>query len=125
MLEMTAASAAENLERLAKDFEEVGTPGNAKILRFAASVLRRVASGELAPVIHAHWEWFERQNGNPLDGIDYDWGWRCSKCKEELEPDDYDSPKNPPKIKRCPYCDALMDEPVVSQTQNEKDDSRE
>ena len=56
MNEMTAANAAENLERLANDFKEVGTPGNAKILRYAASILRRVASGELAPVIHAHWE---------------------------------------------------------------------
>jgi hypothetical protein len=52
MNEMTAGEVAENLERLAKDFEEVGTPGNARILRYSASILRRVASGELAEVVH-------------------------------------------------------------------------
>ena len=32
------------------------------------------------PVRYAEWEWFDELNGNPLEGQDRDWGWRCSGC---------------------------------------------
>lgn len=60
------------------------------------------------PVRHAEWEWFEELNGNPLEGQDRDWGWRCSGCKTEL-PDDYDDPDCKPELKYCPECGAKMD----------------
>lgn len=53
--------------------------------------------------------WFERQNGNPLDGYDYDWGWKCSACDYEYPPEyDYDDPENQPKNNFCPNCGANM-----------------
>lgn len=60
------------------------------------------------PVRHAEWEWFDELNGNPLEGQDRDWGWRCSGCKTEL-PDDYDDPDCKPEMKYCSECGAKMD----------------
>lgn len=60
------------------------------------------------PVRHAEWEWFEELNGNPLEGEDRDWGWRCSGCKTVL-PDDYDDPDRKPGLKYCAECGAKMD----------------
>jgi hypothetical protein len=98
MPEITAAEAAANCERLANDFEEVGTPGNAKILRYAASVLRRAASGELAEVVHAHWiGGYFCKNGQ--------WDYtppECSNCHNTVT--------NGVSL-YCPNCGALMDEP--------------
>lgn len=94
MPEMTLLEAAKNLERLANDFEEVGTPGNAKILRYASSILRRVASGEYAPVVHGYWV---RINDTQEQ--------MCSECGQSYDiyayrQDDYT---------HCPSCGALMD----------------
>ena len=49
------------------------------------------------------WVWFEEKYGNPSDGYDYDWGWRCSNCMTIL-PDDFDDPENYPKINYCYNC---------------------
>lgn len=65
-------------------------------------------SGDIMTARHAEWEWFDELNGNPLEGQDRDWGWRCSGCKTAL-PDDYDDPDCKPKIKYCPECGAKMD----------------
>lgn len=61
-----------------------------------------------APEVHGRWEWYEKENGNPISGRDYDWGWRCSNCKTPL-PDDYDDPDKNPKLKFCNECGARMD----------------
>lgn len=72
-----------------------------------------------APVIIAHWEWYEE----PYDSLlspDGNYGWRCSHCKQDLAiilndslPGAYidlDDPDNPPsKLMCCPYCGAKMD----------------
>ena len=58
---------------------------------------------------HGRWFWFEKRNGNPLTGYDYDWGWECSVCQSVL-PDVYDNPDEVPKIAFCPYCGAKMGE---------------
>lgn len=55
----------------------------------------------------AEWEWFDEDIGNPLDGIERDWGWRCSKCGYIL-PDDFDDPDSPPKMKYCSACGRAM-----------------
>lgn len=57
------------------------------------------------------WTWFDIERGNPADGNDRDWGWKCSVCQEVL-PDDYDDPEKLPKIRFCPYCGAKMDKEV-------------
>jgi len=58
--------------------------------------------GEIAPVIHAHWE--------PciLPVLQVDW-FRCSWCKKEAIQLVFDIPA---KTERCPYCGAIMDEEV-------------
>lgn len=65
-------------------------------------------SGDVMTARHAEWEWFDELNGNPLEGQDRDWGWRCSGCKTVL-PDDYDDPDCKPKMKYCSECGAKMD----------------
>lgn len=76
----------------------------------AEAKLRRQAEKlkDCEPVRYAEWEWFDELNGNPLEGCDRDWGWRCSYCKTEL-PDDYDDPDCKPKMKYCSECGAKMD----------------
>lgn len=59
-------------------------------------------------VVRGDWEWFDEKHGTPIDGYDYYWGWRCSKCKKELS-DEYDNPDIQPKINFCPNCGAKMD----------------
>lgn len=66
-----------------------------------------IHTADVEPVRHAEWEWFGELNGNPLDGQDRDWGWRCSGCKTVL-PDDYDDPDLKPSLKYCPECGAKM-----------------
>ncbi len=63
---------------------------------------------EASPMRRGRWTWYEKQNGNPLTGYDYDWGWECSACQTTL-PDDFDNPDERPQIKFCPYCGAKMD----------------
>lgn len=55
----------------------------------------------------SEWEWFDEDIGNPLDGIERDWGWRCSKCGYIL-PDNFDNPDSPPKMKYCSACGRAM-----------------
>lgn len=55
----------------------------------------------------ACWEWFDEETGNPLDGYEREWGWRCSACGHVL-PDDYDDPDTPPKMNFCSNCGADM-----------------
>lgn len=55
----------------------------------------------------AEWEWFDEDIGNPLDGIERDWGWWCSKCGYIL-PDNFDNPDSPPKMKYCSACGRAM-----------------
>lgn len=55
----------------------------------------------------AEWEWFDEETGNPIDGIEREWGWKCSKCGNAL-PDDFDNQDYPPKIEFCPFCGRAM-----------------
>ena len=71
MPEMTAADAAEKLEEFIH-YPKLGYAKNEDItlFQYAASILRRVASGELAPVIHAHGQRYCENCGAILDGKD-------------------------------------------------------
>lgn len=63
-------------------------------------------------VWRGEWEWYDEEVGAPLEGIERDWGWRCSKCKVVL-PDDFDDPDNPPAMSFCQRCGAPMTDEAV------------
>lgn len=49
------------------------------------------------------WVWYTERYGNPIDGYEYESGWKCTLCGKTL-PDpfvDYDAP---PDIPFCPHC---------------------
>lgn len=97
--EMTAEEAANKLEAQAQCCRDVDDMEDEEPLSYAASILRRVASGELAEVIHAHWIQGTRK---VIDGYDYGYEptYTCSHCHHEEE---YR------KTPCCPNCGALMD----------------
>lgn len=94
---MTAGEAARILKTIsiARDIRSSDTEYYSKqaaALDFAASILRRVESGELREVVHANWK------------IDED-GHKCSKCNEYLTDEQYEYGDK----RFCPSCGALMD----------------
>lgn len=100
MNEMTAGEAAGILENEIKNFD-MKMPISAEecicrdTICFAASILRRVASGELAEVVHA--KWIKKgtfSGGGETLAI-------CSKCGYPMSW--WTKPKH------CPNCGALMD----------------
>ena len=76
------------------------------------SALRPVSREQVEKVWRGEWEWYDEEVGSPLDGIERDWGWRCSKCKVVL-PDDFDDPDNPPAMRFCQGCGAPMTDKAV------------
>lgn len=85
-----------------------GTSKFANDIRQAMQDLIDIApTVDAEPVRHGEWEWFEERNGNPFDGYDKDYGYRCSCCKSEL-PDNYDDPDVKPDFAYCPNCGAKM-----------------
>lgn len=89
MNEMTAGEAAEELYRISRVFDTTGA------CSYAASILSRVASGELGEVEHAHWivkQDMEDRKGLFIRIV-------CSNCDLHTGM----------KSKFCPTCGALMD----------------
>lgn len=81
-------------------------------INMAVSALRPISREQVEKAWRGEWEWYDENVGNPLDGIEREWGWRCSKCKTVL-PDDFDDPDNTPGMIFCPWCsDAKTDEAV-------------
>lgn len=76
---------------------------------------------EAEPVRHGKWEWFEDWGEMPTSCLSpqeppelYDYGWRCSCCKEYISSavdvrNIWDDPDEEPVIKHCPNCGAKMD----------------
>lgn len=81
-------------------------------LDMAITALRPVSREEVEKVWRGEWEWYDEEIGSPLDGIEREWGWRCSKCKVVL-PDDFDDPDNPPAMRFCQWCGAPMTDEAV------------
>ena len=81
-------------------------------LDLALSALRPVSREQVERVGRAEWEWYDEEIGSPLEGVEREWGWRCSKCKVVL-PDDFDDPDNPPAMRFCPNCGAPMTDKAV------------
>lgn len=71
------------------------------------SALRPARREQVEKVWRGEWEWYDEEVGSPLEGIEREWGWRCSKCKVVL-PDDFDDPDNPPAMRFCQWCSAPM-----------------
>lgn len=98
------------IEKFKKLKSEAETLLDALVLEGAMAVLEAIPSvdpEELRP--KGHWEWYEEKFRDPIYGVDYDWGYRCSNCAHNL-PDDYDDPEYPPEIYYCPNCGAKMTE---------------
>lgn len=93
-----AAAAAAGIEGAGKSYE---------LFKAGLDALRPVSREEVEKVWRGEWEWYDEEIGSPLDGIEREWGWRCSKCKVVL-PDDFDDPDNPPAMRFCQWCGALM-----------------
>ena len=64
-------------------------------------------------VVHGRWVWDVETHGDPMYGIDEDYGYRCSKC--QVWADEYgvdgDIYEEPPTniLHYCPNCGAKMD----------------
>ena len=85
-----------------------GTPGAIKIYRDETYLrIAKIPAADVAEVRRGKWEWFDEENGTPIDGYEREWGWRCSGCKMIL-PDDYDNPDITPEKNYCPNCGAKM-----------------
>lgn len=80
-------------------------------LGMALSALRPVAVG-VEKVWRGEWEWYDEEVGSPLEGIEREWGWRCSKCKTVL-PDEFDNPDDSPAMRFCQWCGAPMTDEAV------------
>lgn len=115
--EMKAEEAAKGLESYAGGFVSAKAQ---KTLLLAASILRRVASGELAEVKHAHWKQvhWKGWDGDPDEGTHPE----CSNCGEMPLLNGCEDYEESPC---CPYCGAIMDESDMRQTQDGKEDSHE
>lgn len=95
MPEMTLLEAAE----IIMNTHGVGTSKRNMAECMAASYLRKIASGEYAPVVHGRW-------------IESDTGWyHCSNCGDSCGALGDETPY---KSERCPLCGAVMDK-VVSE----------
>ena len=81
-------------------------------LNIALAALRPVSREQVEKVRRGEWEWYDEEVGSPLEGIEREWGWRCSKCKVVL-PDDFDDPDNPPAMRFCQWCGAPMTDEAV------------
>ena len=67
---------------------------------------------EAKPVVHGEWVWDVETHGDPMYGVDEDFGYRCSECK--VWADEYgvdgDIYEEPPThiLHFCPNCGADM-----------------
>ena len=78
----------------------------------ALTALRPVSREMVEKVWRGEWEWYDEEIGSPLEGIEREWGWRCSKCKTVL-PDEFDNPDDSPAMRFCQWCGAPMTDEAV------------
>lgn len=81
-------------------------------LQMLIAALRPISREQVEKVWKGEWEWYDEEVGSPLEGIEREWGWQCSKCKVVL-PDDFDDPDNPPAMRFCQWCGAPMTDESV------------
>ena len=81
-------------------------------MEIVRAALRPISRERVEKGWRGEWEWYDEEVGSPLEGIEREWGWRCSKCKVVL-PDDFDDPDNPPAMRFCQWCGAPMTDEAV------------
>lgn len=101
-------------------------PASQRLVNMAKNVVRSHTLERIEEAWRGEWEWYDEEIGSPLEGVEREWGWRCSKCKIVL-PDDFDDPDNPPAMRFCQWCGAPMTDEAVEvamkrlEVLNEKD----
>jgi hypothetical protein len=95
--EMNPQEVAEELDLEGKYHNECGELHKAHVHIAAASILRRVASGELVPVVHGRWIGHFEDDSKAGPGQVC-----CSNCGVKLN-------VSFPRGNCCPSCGALMD----------------
>ena len=117
-MSMTREEAIEELERLLRHWDDLENDKrrfwgyDKEAVALALSALRPVSREQVEKVWRGEWEWYDEEVGSPLEGIEREWGWRCSKCKVVL-PDDFDDPDNPPAMRFCQWCGSPMTDEAV------------
>ena len=117
-MSMAREEAIEELERLLRHWDDLENDKrrfwgyDKEAVALALSALRPVSREQVEKVWRGEWEWYDEEVGSPLEGIEREWGWRCSKCKVVL-PDDFDDPDNPPAMRFCQWCGAPMTDEAV------------
>ena len=90
-----------------------GRNNGINIARSALHNMEITPSADVAPVRHGRWLWDVETHGDPMYGVDEDFGYRCSECK--VWADEYgvdgDIYEEPPThiLHYCPNCGARMD----------------
>ena len=87
-------------------------PASQRLVNTAKNVVRSHTLERIEEAWRGEWEWYDEEIGSPLEGVEREWGWRCSKCKIVL-PDDFDDPDNPPAMRFCQWCGAPMTDEAV------------
>lgn len=87
-------------------------PASQRLVNMAKNVVRSHTLERIEEAWRGEWEWYDEEIGSPLEGVEREWGWRCSKCKIVL-PDDFDDPDNPPAMRFCQWCGAPMTNEAV------------
>ncbi|HVI41971.1 MAG TPA: hypothetical protein VM577_15070 [Anaerovoracaceae bacterium] len=106
MTDLTPQEAAESLDSLNEELFD----GTGDTLKFAASYMRKIASGEYAPVVHAHWK--ECEPGHDIlfecsnCGRIISTGWGCCEDEDTQGNNGCDPTE---EWLNCPSCGALMD----------------
>ena len=109
-MSMTREEAIAELESIKQC--QVDTRREIEALDLALYALRPVSREKVEKVWRGEWEWYDEEIGSPLEGIEREWGWRCSKCKTVL-PDEFDNPDDSPAMRFCQWCGAPMTDEAV------------
>ena len=90
-------------------------PPDAHYQSWYAEKIKAIPAADVVPVRHGRWEWFEEWNQSTPESKKecIDCGWRCGRCKVNL--DDmvgwyWDDPYDEPKLNWCPNCGMRADE---------------
>ena len=76
-------------------------------------VIDNIPTVDAVEVVHGRWVWDVETHGDPMYGVDEDFGYRCSEC--QVWADEYgvdgDIYEEPPAhiLHYCPNCGAKMD----------------
>ena len=81
-------------------------------LEIAKVIIENALPTDVAEVKHGEWVWVVETHGDPMYGVDEDFGYQCSEChmwadEWGVDADIYEEP--PTRLHFCPNCGAKMD----------------